>query len=344
MDLTFASADIFLRGAATAVLLLVVVLFGAHARFKDRKGLALTIAGVGIGLIGYVLVSTPNLGLANGPSGVVLQALAATVPVLVYAVGVLFFKDRTRLEPWQLGLCALVLLASWLAPASEIVALVRGVLVLGLYAHLFWVAVTTAAPDLLEWRRKFRVGFLAVVALIGVAISAIELFGLDANLPPLIYPLHAALFAVIAATFLLFAMRIAPDIWPARSPKSPVPAELPSSHRAVLERLETAMANCIWREEGLTIGKLASHLDTSEHRLRRSINQGLGYRNFTSFINERRIEAAKEILADRTQADTPILTIAYDLGYGSLGPFNRAFRQATGDSPTEFRNRTIASG
>jgi AraC-like DNA-binding protein len=31
------------------------------------------------------------------------------------------------------------------------------------------------------------------------------------------------------------------------------------------------------------------------------------------------------------------LTIARDAGFGSIGPFNRAFKADTGGTPTEFR-------
>jgi len=36
-----------------------------------------------------------------------------------------------------------------------------------------------------------------------------------------------------------------------------------------------------------------------------------------------------------------VLTIALDLGYGSLGPFNRAFKEMTGMTPTAYREKTI---
>ena len=42
-------------------------------------------------------------------------------------------------------------------------------------------------------------------------------------------------------------------------------------------------------------------------------------------------------LADRDQAEVPILTIALDAGFGSIGPFNRAFKAHTGLTPTEYR-------
>jgi AraC-like DNA-binding protein len=47
----------------------------------------------------------------------------------------------------------------------------------------------------------------------------------------------------------------------------------------------------------------------------------------------------KAALSDPTQKEVPILTIALDAGFGSLGPFNRAFREAEGITPSAFRGR-----
>ena len=55
-----------------------------------------------------------------------------------------------------------------------------------------------------------------------------------------------------------------------------------------------------------------------------------------------RIPEAQQVLADPEQVRKPVLTIALDLGYGSLGPFNRAFKATTGQTPTEFRQRAVA--
>lgn len=93
----------------------------------------------------------------------------------------------------------------------------------------------------------------------------------------------------------------------------------------------------IWRREGLTIGALAQAAGMPEHRLRQIVNGVLGFRNFTAFINERRIAAAKAILVDPEHDRMPISAVAYDLGFGSLGPFNRAFKTATGVTPTQWR-------
>jgi AraC-like DNA-binding protein len=94
------------------------------------------------------------------------------------------------------------------------------------------------------------------------------------------------------------------------------------------------------RQDGLTIGTLAQQLGLPEYRLRRLINQALGYRNFNSFVNHYRIAEVKAALADPRQSEVPVLTIALDAGFSSLGPFNRAFKAETGMTPSEYRRLT----
>jgi AraC-like DNA-binding protein len=113
---------------------------------------------------------------------------------------------------------------------------------------------------------------------------------------------------------------------------------------ALLRRLEHLMTvESAYRREGLTIGFLSAELGVPEYRLRKLINEGLGHRNFNAFLNRYRIEEAKEALADPAQKQVPVLTIAMDAGFQSLGPFNRAFKTATDLTPTEFRRVALAN-
>jgi len=106
----------------------------------------------------------------------------------------------------------------------------------------------------------------------------------------------------------------------------------------LLDDLTTAMEHeKIYREPGLTIRILAETLKTPEHRLRNLINSGLGYRNFSSFLNQYRIEAVKAAFAMPENSRIPVLTIALDNGYNSLAPFNRAFRDIEGITPSAYR-------
>ena len=109
---------------------------------------------------------------------------------------------------------------------------------------------------------------------------------------------------------------------------------------AALERLMAVER--VYRQEGLSIGILAVKLRLPEYRLRRLINQRLGYRNFNAYLNHYRVEDAKVGLADPTEAEVPILTIAMDAGFQSLRAFNRAFRAETGMTPSEYRERARA--
>ena len=115
------------------------------------------------------------------------------------------------------------------------------------------------------------------------------------------------------------------------------------SRPLLLRRLDHLMTvERIYRQEGLTIAMLAAKLDLPEHRLRQAINEGLGYRNFNAFLNRYRIDEAKAALSDPSQRDVPVLTIAMDAGFQSIGPFNRAFKADTGMTPTEFRRDALA--
>jgi AraC-like DNA-binding protein len=96
-----------------------------------------------------------------------------------------------------------------------------------------------------------------------------------------------------------------------------------------------------YREAGLSIADLAGKLSMPEYRLRRLINKRLGFRNFSAMLHHFRIDDASRTLADRSQKNIPILTIALDVGYNSITPFNTAFRDLKGLTPSEFRKQAL---
>ncbi len=110
----------------------------------------------------------------------------------------------------------------------------------------------------------------------------------------------------------------------------------------VVEKIQSSMTNLeLYKKDSLTIGKLAEEMGIQEYKIRRVINQEMGYRNFIDFINSYRITLACEMLKDRNKKDLTILEIAYHIGFNSIGPFNRAFKRATGLTPTEFRKKNL---
>lgn len=197
--------------------------------------------------------------------------------------------------------------------------------------------------DLVEPRRRARVVFACAV---GVVIVATTLLGMAGG------GMLAALAAVLAVALAAGLLRLRPA-WPTPPlppvpplPTAPValePSTMTAEERQLAARLQRAMAEeRAYREPGLTVGALAARLGVPEHRLRQLINQRLGHRNITEFLNQHRLAEAQAALADPAQARVPVLTIALDAGWGSIGPFNRTFKAATGQTPTEYRRQALA--
>jgi AraC-like DNA-binding protein len=204
--------------------------------------------------------------------------------------------------------------------------------------------------DLIERRRMLRL-FVVSGASLYIAIEAVaQLFGLPRTAPQGTSMVGAVGLLIIAATIAWSLLRVSPaqslfaiaTATPQPPAEEPVVASEPIDQGllAALERVMTAER--AYRQEGLTIGGLAQQLGLPEYRLRRLINQALGHRNFNSFVNRYRIAEAKAALGDPQQAGVPVLTIALDAGFSSLGPFNRAFKAETGMTPTEFRRASLA--
>lgn len=97
----------------------------------------------------------------------------------------------------------------------------------------------------------------------------------------------------------------------------------------------------LYREAGLTISMLAKKLSIPEYRLRAFIHKQLGFRNFNAMLHEYRIEDASQALSDPENQSLPVLTIALSVGYQSITPFNNAFRQIKGVTPSEYRKQHL---
>lgn len=117
-----------------------------------------------------------------------------------------------------------------------------------------------------------------------------------------------------------------------------------AADRQLVDALRQAMeASHAYRDPELSVAGLAARLRVPEYRLRRVIHQRLGHRHFSAYLNHYRLADVQTALADPDRADRPVLTLALEAGFGSVGPFNRAFKALTGLTPTDFRRRHQAS-
>lgn len=212
----------------------------------------------------------------------------------------------------------------------------------GFALHALYVIATSWRGDLVESRRRLRGPVLAVVTVYVLALSGFEIAeGLGFG-QPWFSLLGASALAFMCGLGAVAFLQVQPELFGASTPAAAEPG-LDAGDRLLLSKLEALMAEGeAWRREGLTIGALAAEIGAPEHKLRRLINDHLGFRNFAAFVNARRIDAAKTRLADPARAREPVSSIAFDLGFGSLGPFNRAFKEVTGQTPTEWRRQRLA--
>jgi AraC-like DNA-binding protein len=231
-------------------------------------------------------------------------------------------------------------------PLRQGVWIVHNLMEIALSLHALYVIYESWRGDLVEARRRLRGPFLAIVTLYTIGMSGIEI-GESLDVQASWYSLAGGgALAVFCLAGCFMFLQVKPSIFGAAAPRT-APSDAPrtdAADRLTLEKLAEVMdKGAAWKDEGLTIGTLAEKVGVPEHRLRRLINDNLGHRNFAAFVNTRRIEAAKQALADPAQARTTVAAIAFDLGFASLGPFNRAFKDATGRTPTQWRRDALGA-
>lgn len=92
-------------------------------------------------------------------------------------------------------------------------------------------------------------------------------------------------------------------------------------------------------EEDWPVEWLANVSGVSESHFAHSFKEAFGVPPHR-YLLTRRIERAKALLRD---TEAPIIEIAFQTGWNSLGTFGRVFRDVTGESPSELRRRERAS-
>ncbi|WP_297511486.1 AraC family transcriptional regulator [uncultured Caulobacter sp.] len=280
-----------------------------------------------------------------------LWALSVCAPGVLWLFCAVLFEDEPAIPAWRYAAPA-ACLALWAAavalrdtPARMPIWQAYALLSAGLVGHILLTAWRGWRSDLVDQRRRLRAP-LAAAAAGYMLIQTLCNFGVLGHppLPPLMQALVMAGLGLGSALAFLRAepLLMAAPAGPALDTAKPIdtPLDLTPADRLVLARLDKAMNETeVWRGEDLSIGTLAALVGAPEHRLRKLINGTLGHRNFADYVNGRRIEAAKIALADPEQALKSVSTIAYELGFASLGPFNRAFRAAAGVTPTAWRQQ-----
>ncbi len=359
--------DAALRGTLLALLLLL-----AAVLWRDRPHLSTARAGaaLALGLCVQVVSSTPLFeALVPRLWQAPLVAVSVGNAVLFWVFVQALFDDEFSLRPvhgvaW-LAVAALsgfncaVSAGSTSVVAPVLIGVQRAVpLAFAVLAAL--AAASHWRSDLVEGRRRLRLFIVVTGIAYTVVLLAARWGSPRGQLSPLLASVDVATLLVIVAVvacrmlhlggsdlFPSAPTRLAPDApGPERAdpalPSPLEPAPDPAEERLAVALQRLMLGERAYRTEDLTVAGLAARLAVPEYRLRRLINQRLGHRNFNAFINGFRLDEARSALADPARRDLPVLTIALDAGFQSIGPFNRAFKAGTGLTPTEFRRQKLA--
>jgi AraC-like DNA-binding protein len=353
----YSAVDLLMRGGVVALLSMMALLL---LRDYGRVAAARLGAIFAAGAIAFALCSSADLHGHFGGLGAVIVAIATGNNAIFWLFARALFDDSFSPRPWHWALWLAIMAASVLCctlpePSGVIEATITRALFTGqavLFALLaLGQVLATWRNDLVEQRRRLRL-FIVVAAAAQTLVTAAAGIAGDPQRPTMTGLWQVAVMlgmvAIVAWSLLrtsgeqLFFM---PSGLPTTDSQPNVPVgqrSLDADDRPLVAALERSMVvERLYRQEGLTIGQLAQRQGLPEYRLRRLINQGLGYRNFAAFLNGYRLADAKQALADPAQVEVPILTIALDAGFSSLGPFNRAFKAETGLTPSDFRRRAL---
>ncbi len=239
---------------------------------------------------------------------------------------------------------ALMSPASINGPTSELYRVFSNVASLVCIAAIVYVwneALIGFSKIRLKQERRFRIIFLSVFS-IPVAVAVLYVMGAEAET-------FAAEWNESLMTFCAFiglvGSRLAVEYRLSTSrTKSPSSAHTSDEldHNKDSKRLADKMLQAINNDSLLTqpnlkVSDLADHIGEQEYKVTRCITSRLQYRNFNHMVNNHRIDRAIDMLKDPNSRHIKISTIAFDCGYNSLGPFNRAFKQHTDMTPRKYR-------
>ena len=349
--------DIALRGATVALLLvLAAALFRGFGTVLAGRLAAAFALGSAAHAVSYSIGVTSPVSIGHA----LLIALSTGNVVVFWLFTRALFDDAFKLRLWHGLVWAAVAAFSfvncmWIAPAGNprISIIAINLLALGFIALAVVQTIASWSADLVERRRRIRVFIVSSAALYGGINAVLQIVLSGGEAAGVATTVNSAVLAAIVAAISCLMMRVdGADLFPAAPEIAAVP-DIPGQSVALEDAHDQKLVDAlmrlmgderIYRHDNITIGTLATKLGIPEYRLRRLINQRLGYRNFNVFLNNHRIEEAKAALADPTQAEVPVITIAMDDGFQSLGPYNRAFKATTGVTPTEYRrlNATAA--
>lgn len=106
-----------------------------------------------------------------------------------------------------------------------------------------------------------------------------------------------------------------------------------------LEKLDKVMREkTVYTNPDLKLGELSNQIQISAHQLSQLLNDELG-KNFTTYVNEFRIEEACRILSGDYRFT--LESVAYEVGFNSKSTFFAAFKKFKGVTPSVYQQNKV---
>jgi AraC-like DNA-binding protein len=298
-----------------------------------------------------------HVGLLRIPLHIARNLTSGLLMLLCHSL----FQDESKLPRWLVAAFAAQVLmecvgalrssngSAWQYDFFQAVPALLQLLFVG--CALYWMVQGWRA-DLVEARRKLRWIFLLIVGTFMFLAILLERLLLPWDSLGMFYA-HVTL-SILQSSLAVFALlatfRTAEPIYidPFRDEKCAPAIKATSTpavgaHESAIAAVRHAFVEQhVYRDGELTVASLAVKLRMPEYRLRKLIHEQMGYRNFNALLHDYRIAEACHSLADPAKNSLPILTIALTVGYNSINPFNRAFRDAKAMTPSAYRAQAHA--
>ncbi len=278
-----------------------------------------------------------------GLGGFVLALGAAAPCGAAWIAARALFRSDPAFTVWHVGVVGLILgalLVSRFAPepVMQSVLTISNLVSSTVIVLALWEAARGWRADWPRMEKRLRYGFFAVYGA-AVAGGVVFLGGIGAPSHALTEAVQCAALAAVA-TYVAVALTARPVPPPEPALRRPAPrtCEPDPGLRELAARIE---AEVVTRQAYLTsslkVEDLARRLGEPPYKISRAVTRVLGAANFNQYLNARRIAHARRLLTEAP--DDSILGVALDSGFASLGPFNRAFKAATGETPRDYRAR-----
>lgn len=142
-----------------------------------------------------------------------------------------------------------------------------------------------------------------------------------------------SIFFYILFIFFLFNKKITNEIFVKNKVKR-IASNSSKSNRLKEKLNKIMLTEKLYTNPNLKIADVAVKLELTSHELSKLLNDSIG-KSFTDFINEYRIEEAKQLISIKTQYT--IEAIGKTSGFNSKSAFYKAFKKYTRTTPSQYK-------